>query len=122
VAIGSGRRGTHVSCAMSLKRETEAAKRRGADAEDNEEGPMDMRGCAATPRRPSGHLQKQNGYPASRHSRQMATEPRPSAVPGFCRPRSRTRTRGIIRSAFLALPAGAIVALPGPGSRIVPRR
>lgn len=26
------------------------------------EGPMDMRGCDATQRRPSGHLQKQNGY------------------------------------------------------------
>lgn len=36
---------------------------------------MDMRGCAATPRRPSGHLQKQNGYPASQRRREMATEP-----------------------------------------------
>lgn len=40
---------------------------------------MDMRGCAATPRRPSGHLQKQNGYHASWYCREMATEPYPSA-------------------------------------------
>ncbi|KYQ57614.1 hypothetical protein ALC60_03576 [Trachymyrmex zeteki] len=36
---------------------------------------MDMRGCAATPRRPSGHLQKQNGYLVSQRHREMATEP-----------------------------------------------
>lgn len=41
---------------------------------------MDMRGCAATPRRPSGHLQKQNGYLASQHRQEMATKPRPSAL------------------------------------------
>lgn len=42
---------------------------------------MDMRGCAATPRRPSGHRQKQNGYRASQRRREMATKPSPSWPP-----------------------------------------
>ncbi|EFN69894.1 hypothetical protein EAG_10856 [Camponotus floridanus] len=44
---------------------------------------MDMRGCTATPRRPSGHLQKQNGYLAFWHHREMAIEPCSSALTRF---------------------------------------
>lgn len=43
------------------------APARGEYAGGPKGGPMDMRGCAATPRRPSGHLQKQNGYRDSRN-------------------------------------------------------
>ncbi|KYN34183.1 hypothetical protein ALC56_11289 [Trachymyrmex septentrionalis] len=51
---------------------------------------MDMRGCAATPRRPSGHLQKQNGYLVSQRYREMAAEP--CCPPAFCLRRTKQRT------------------------------
>ena len=66
---GKGRAPPRAAAAERARRRSGDPRRRRAPAP--EEGPMDMRGCAATPRRPSGHLQKQNGYRESQARRQM---------------------------------------------------